>query len=294
MIRRRMAMKWLIIFLIPAVFIYTWLLVMPLLDTMRLTFYSSAGGTDRWIGLGNYEFIFGNEFMWSRFVNAMVNNLVYFVIHLAVQIPLGILLAGLLTVPKLRGRAAFRTVFFIPTTLSVVITGFLWQLILNPVWGIVDTPLLGRESTALPTLALISVWQYVGIPMIFFYAVLIRMPAELFEAAEVDGANQLQIFRRVKLPLMLPMIGIVTIVTYLSSLNAFDLIFAVRGSYAGPNYSTDIFGTLFYRTAFGADDVTLGSLTLGATVATLVFIVMLIGSLIYLFFVQRRLVTYDY
>jgi raffinose/stachyose/melibiose transport system permease protein len=156
----------------------------------------------------------------------------------------------------------------------------------------VETPLLGREATALPTLSLMSVWQYVGIPMIFLYAVLLNIPKELDEAAKVDGASGWQIFWRVKFPLLAPMFGIISVITYIANFNAFDLIYAVQGPQAGPNFSTDIFGTLFYRTFLGAQTAT-GSVTLGATVASLMFITILIGVALYLLLIHRRLRSYQ-
>src|SRR5207253_9858844 len=131
--------------------------------------------------------------------------------HSLVQTPLGLTLALLLTAQGIRGQQVYRTLIFAPTVLSVVVIGFIWRLILSPLWGIVGTPYLGQASTALPTLSLISVWQWVGIPMIFFYAVLIAIPHDVIEAARVDGAGALRIFRSVTLPLILPMLGVITI-----------------------------------------------------------------------------------
>ena len=89
-----------------------------------------------------------------------------------------------------------------------------------------------------------------------------------------------------------PTIGIVAILTFVGNFNAFDLIYAVQGGLAGPEFSTDIMGTLFYRTFFGFQ-LQLGSPTLGATVAGMMFLIILFGVCLYLFGVQRRLVTYQ-
>ena len=105
-------------------------------------------------------------------------------------------------------------------------------------------PWLGLPETALITLSLISVWQFVGIPMMLFYAALIGIPEELTEAARVDGASPWAIFWRIKFPLILPTVGIVSILTFVGNFNAFDLIYTVKGALAGPNFATDIMGTL--------------------------------------------------
>jgi raffinose/stachyose/melibiose transport system permease protein len=151
---------------------------------------------------------------------------------------------------------------------------------------------LGKESSALLTLALISVWQFVGIPMMLIYASLLAIPEELLDAAYVDGASPLRIFWQIKLPLILPTLGLVTILTFIGNFNAFDLIYAVKGALAGPNFSTDILGSFFYRTFFGVQS-SLGSATLGSTVASLMFLVILAGVMVYFWVVQRRLHRYQ-
>jgi raffinose/stachyose/melibiose transport system permease protein len=128
--------------------------------------------------------------------------------------------------------------------------------------------------------------------MLLFYAALIAIPYELIEAAKVDGATEWTVFWRVKFPLILPTVGIVAILTYVGNFNAFDLIYTVKGALAGPNFSTDIMGTLFYRTFFG-QQLQLGNPTMGATVAGMMLLIILAGVVIYLFGWQRRVVTYD-
>jgi raffinose/stachyose/melibiose transport system permease protein len=192
-----------------------------------------------------------------------------------------------------------------PTMLSVVIIGFSWQLILSPLWGIAKMllqtiglgalfgPWLGQENTALLTVSLISVWQFVGIPMILIYTALLAIPDELVDAATVDGLNQFQTFIWVKLPLIWPTIGLVSVLTFVNNFNAFDLIYAMKGALAGPNFSADIMGTLFYRTFFG-NQLQLGDLSMGSTIATMMLVVILAGVMIYLFLIQRRMQRYAF
>jgi raffinose/stachyose/melibiose transport system permease protein len=278
-----------VVFLAPALLIYSMFAIYPLVESLRLSFFTVEDGQLVFAGLANFTYLLTDSFAAPRFWNAFVNNFQFFAIHLLVQNPIGLLIAALLTSGVLRrSEGVYRTLIFIPTTLSVVIVGFIWQLILSPLWGLVETPLLGRPGTALTTLSLMSVWQYVGIPMVFLYAVLINIPKELDEAGRVDGANGWQVFWRVKFPLLAPMFGIISVVTYIANFNAFDLIYAVQGASAGPNFSTDIFGTLFYRTFLGTQ-TTRGSVTQGAAVASLMFITILIGVALYLLFIHRRL-----
>ena len=153
-------------------------------------------------------------------------------------------------------------------------------------------PWLGLEDTALNTLALISVWQFIGIPMMLFYAALLGIPEDLVEAAHVDGATSWNVFWKIKFPLILPTVGIVSILTFVGNFNAFDLIYTVKGALAGPNYSTDIMGTLFFRTFFG-QQLQLGNPEMGATVAAMMLLIILTGVVIYLVGWQRRITSYE-
>ena len=217
-----------------------------------------------------------------------------------VQNPIGLLLAALLSSQIVWGRALFRTLIFTPTILSVVLIGFSWRLILSPLWGIAKDilgifgleslyrPWLGLESSALVAISLISVWQYVGVPMLLFLAALLGIPDELIEAARIDGATGWGVFWRIKFPLILPTVGIVATLTFVGNFNAFDLIYTTQGALAGPNFSTDILGTFFFRTFFGVQ-LQLGNPTMGATIAGVMFLIILAGVLLYLFGWQRRL-----
>jgi raffinose/stachyose/melibiose transport system permease protein len=298
---------WLLVFfLAPAVVIYAVFSIYPLFATIFNSLYlRQPDGSYIFNGLGNFHTLL-TDTTWSvPFWNAFRNNCYFFFIHMCVQNPIGLALAAMLSLPRLRMRAAYRTLIFMPTMLSVVIIGFSWQLILSPLWGIAKmflqslgagflfAPWLGQENTALITISLISVWQFVGIPMILIYTALLAIPEELIDAATVDGLNQFQAFLWVKLPLILPTIGLVSILTFVNNFNAFDLIYAMKGALAGPNFSADIMGTLFYRTFFG-NQLQLGDLSMGSTIATMMFIIILIGVMSYLFLIQRRMQRYSF
>ena len=292
------------VFLAPAVIIYSVFMVFPLFDSIRLSFFASTDtGQEIFVGFNNFVRLMTDTIYSVRFWGALKNNVVFFIINMIVQNPLGLLLASLLASHGF-GKKFYRTVLFLPTVLSVVIIGFIWNLILNPLWGVTSGmmkavglgalygPWLGLERSALTTVSLISVWQFIGIPMILFYTALIAIPDELVEAARVDGANGWQTFWNIKFPLILPTVGVVTILTFVGNFNAFDLIYTMKGALAGPNFSTDIMGTLFYRTFFG-QQLQLGNPTMGATVATMMFLIILTGVLLYTFLWQRRVTSYE-
>src|SRR5579863_10295902 len=293
-------------FLGPAVAIYSAISIYPLIATIALSTYrSTSTGQPYFVGITNFVTLLTDSDWSTPFWNACWNNLKFFVVHMLVQNPIGIALAGLLSLPQLRLRGFYRTVIFLPTMLSVVIVGFAWNLILSPLWGVAEgalksvglgplfAPWLGLPSTALITLALISVWQFVGIPMMLIYAALLNIPEELVDAARVDGLGQFRIFWHIKLPLVAPTIGLVSILTFVGNFNAFDLIYSVKGALAGPNFASDILGTFFYRTFFGFQ-LQVGDPTMGATVATVMFFIILAGVCVYLFLIQRRMHRYTF
>ncbi len=292
-------------FLAVPLLIYTVFLIAPIADSLRLSLYAQpAGQPARFVGLGNYATLFGDPNWAPRFWGALGNNALFFCVHVLAQNPIGLLLAALLSSRKLAFRGVYRTLIFTPTMLSVVIVGFIWQLLLSPLWGVghrllsmvglgaLFRPWLGLEGSALVTLSLISVWQFVGIPLMLFTAALLSIPEEVTEAATIDGASPAQIFWRIKFPLILPTVGIVTVLTYVGNFNAFDLVYAVKGALAGPNFATDLLGTYFYRTFFGYQ-LQLGNPSMGAAVATVMFLIILAGVCLYLFGVQRRITRYE-
>lgn len=293
------------VFLAPAVLVYSALMILPLFSTLKLALFKEVDNTQIFAGLDNFRTLFGDPRWAKDFWNALGNNLWFFLIHMALQNPIGIGLAALLSNPRLRMRAFYRTAIFIPTILSFVIVGFGWKLILSPIWGIAPNmlaavglkswfaPWLGQEAYALTTLSLISVWQFVGIPMMLIYAALLAIPDEVLEAAECDGLTGWARFWRIQLPLILPSIGIISILTFVANFNAFDLIYSAQGALAGPNYATDILGTFLYRTFFGFQ-LQLGNPNMGAAIAFAMLMIILAGVSLYLFAIQRRLRRYQF
>ena len=302
----RKPVRWHIaVFLAPALAVYTALMIVPLFGTLNLSLFNETDNLRGFVGLGNFSTLFGDPRWSEQFWNALGNNAWFFLIHLLVQNPIGIALAAILSTPRLRMAAFYRTAIFIPTILSFVIVGFVWKLILSPIWGIAPgmldfiglkglfAPWLGKEEYALTTLALISVWQFIGIPMMLIYAALLSIPDEVLEASEMDGITGWSQFWKIKLPLILPAIGIISILTFVGNFNAFDLIYVAQGALAGPDFSTDILGTFLYRTFFGFQ-LQLGDPYMGSAIAGAMFGIILLGVCVYLFGIQTRLRRYQF
>src|SRR6202795_1461877 len=124
-------------FLGPALVIYTVFSIYPLIATMGLSTYTTdSSGAYHFLGFANFGTLLLDPDWSVHFWNAAKNNLIFFCVHMAVQNPIGIALAGLLSLPGLRLKGLYRTIIFLPTMLSVVIVGFSWNLILSPLWGV--------------------------------------------------------------------------------------------------------------------------------------------------------------
>ena len=290
-----------IFFLLPAVLVYVIFMAAPLFDSLRLSLYTGEGFTPTsFIGLQNYIDLFTNPLWRTRFFGALWHTCIFFAVHMLVQNSLGLFFANLLS-SDFKGRDFFRTLIFAPATLSVLVTGFLWTLILNPQWGAVNLtlnaiglkawakPWLGDENLALIVIALTSSWQWVGMPTVMFLAGLIGIPEELLEAARVDGASSWTVFWKIKFPLLMPVVGVVGILTFVDNFNAFDVIYAMAGAKGEPGYSTDLLATLFYRTGIaGEHPVGIPNMGMGATIATMTFAILMIGVLTWLYLSRNR------
>ena len=275
-------------YVIPALAFYVIFMAYPMLDSVRLSLYSGTAGSREFVGFANYVRLFTDEVVSKRFWNAFKNNWVFFGWHMILQNALGILFAAILTNRTMRGRQFYQTLIFIPCTIAVLVTGYLFKLMMNPVWagttlkkaglGFLVKPWLGDRSTALTCVSLVSVWQWVGIPTMMFVAAFQGIDDDLIEAASIEGATPWQQFTRIRIPLIIPVIGMVAIMTFVSNFNAFDVVFSMETLDGAPDYTTDLIGTLFYRYGIaGQHPVGIPEPGVGAAISTSIFFMLLCG-----------------
>ncbi|MBN2073535.1 MAG: sugar ABC transporter permease, partial [Actinobacteria bacterium] len=279
---------------------YTAFMILPLFNSMRMSFYTGSGIVpDQFCGMQNYIKLFTQFPFRDRLFNAFFNNVKFFLMVSFFQNVAGFFIAVLLT-RKIRGTKFYRTFFFIPTALSVIVVGFLFKLMLNPVWGIVDKilksiglgfiirPWLGDPATALPVLSIVTAWHMIGIPLIFFTAGMDGIPEEVIEASRIDGINIWGEVRHILFPLIKPIIGIVFILTFVGNFSEFEIVYSMETVYGNPAFATDVFGSFFYRTTFGTVMNVISDVGLGATIATIMFIIILIGVIFFLRLSRRE------
>jgi glucose/mannose transport system permease protein len=278
-----------------------------------LTAWNQIGGLKNllpdfpFVGLGNYQSIFATERFWP---NDIVNTIVFTVCFVALSFVVGLLLAILLD-QKVRGESIFRNIFLLPMALSFVVTGTIWAWIFNPQTGInqlldplglnaVRTALLGfaplqpiwsvldalhinilrfglstDPRSALATIVIAAAWQMSGFVMAMFLAGLRGISEEIREAARVDGASEIQIYWKILIPQLRPVIISVIVLLGYISLKIFDLVFVMtRG---GPGVSTDFPSIFLFDSAFKSNQW-----ARGAAVAVVMLLISAVVVLPYL------------
>lgn len=229
------------LFVFPAVIIFTVFYIIPFIWVFQLGFYEWDGilPTKAFIGLANFkEIIFQDKSWWQSMWNAGYITL----IALTFQNALAFLLA-LACDREIKLKNFYRVIFFIPPVLSEIVVGMAWRFIINDIDGanIINRTLVGiglpqlvhnwlsDPKTALTAVALVHSWKGFGWGFLIFLAGLQIIPRELYEAARVDGANAWHSFTRITIPLMIPVIVLVAILTILGTMQAFVLIIGLVG-----------------------------------------------------------------
>ncbi|CAH0140272.1 carbohydrate ABC transporter permease [Microbacterium sp. Bi128] len=266
-------------YLIPAVVLYGWFLLYPMLDAVRLSFFEWSGfRTEQpsFVGIDNYITLFTQD---AVFWTAFRNSVLWVIASLVIPTGIALLLALGLN-RKMIGRNLMRAVFYIPAVFASITVAAMWRWIYNPTLGFVNQALtsvglgewtqswLGDPQFALASIFIANIWQAVGFSMVLFLAGLQTVPVELVEAAKLDGANAWQRFRAVTVPALRPTTVVVVILTIINSLKVFDLVVGMTGG--GPAQSTQVLALWSYTQSF-----TNHQFGMGGAVATVLLIVTL-------------------
>jgi raffinose/stachyose/melibiose transport system permease protein len=281
---------WILFFVLPGLLIVTVFIVAPLFMSMFNSLFSwKSIVRDQFVGLENFKKIMTQYPYKERFFKAIGNNVEWFLSTMFIQNSLGILF-GYLLYKKIAGAAFYQRVFFIPVLFSIVAVGFLWSLYMNPNMGIINKLLkdlglqsftrawLGDEALATPSIIAVNIWRWVGFPTLVFYAGFNSVPLEVVEASYLDGVGEIRLFTGIMIPLILPSIMIITVLTLIGSLNVFEQIYTMAGLEGGPYFSTDTLGTLFYRTAFGGVDSGIPEIGIGSAIGVVIYLMTFLAS----------------
>ncbi len=288
-----------LLLLLPGLALYLLIQVGPSLATAVYSFTDASGirgAPVNWIGFENYD-----EFMFRGLASrdnlaALQRTLIFMVVVTTVQFSLGLLLALLLN-QKLRGRTIFRTLFFLPVILGVVIQGLMWKLFLFPGggpvaevfgwFGIQSEFLGGAPTEAFVWVMVVQIWANAGITMVIFLAGMQTIPTDLYEAARIDGASGWSLFKNITWPQLTPAVNTNFLLNIIGSLQAWQLFLVLIGYRPG----TQVLGYLVFAEGFGQ---TTGSVSAAfrqgyaAAASIVLFFLVLIFGLSANWFVTRR------
>lgn len=264
------------LFLVPALAVFGFAVLWPVVQTGWYSLTEWNGfGAQVFVSVANYVRIATD----ALFAQSFLHVIIYILATLVLEVLAGLILAGI--VSSRRGTLWFRVAIFTPVMLPMVVVAVLWSFVYNPDFGLVNGFLaavglddwqrvwLGDPATALIAICVVSGWVFAGFYMIIFYAAFRQLPAEVLEAAKLDGANEWQLFWRIKVPMIRNAVEVGILLCVTGGFQGFDLFYVLTNG--GPYYSTEIPTTYLVRSVFKNGEVGYGSAM--AVVLTLVVVV---------------------
>jgi ABC-type sugar transport system permease subunit len=259
-------MYYAILFLAPGLAIYLVFMLYPFLNTIYLSFTDWNGATvDKdFVGLSNYVEMFGS----AAVLRAFFNNVIWVIIGTISPVVLGLFLALLLW-SGARGSLIFRTIYFLPFILPLVVVALAWGWIFHPLFGPVNKVLdsvgfeqlsrgwLGDPNTALYAVLISAIPGATGLVVMILFAALQNVDVSQVEAAMIDGANWAQRAWYIIIPQLAPVITMVTAITLIGGFAVFDNVFVMTGG--GPGHASEVLGTYTYQVAFQQNQAGYGS-----------------------------------
>jgi raffinose/stachyose/melibiose transport system permease protein len=279
------------LFVLPGLVIVLTFIVIPLFMSMFNSLFSWNQLLRKdFIGLGNFRKLFSGYPYRDLFLNALHNNVTWFVMTMLIQNTLGLFFGYFLS-RNVPGHKVFQRIFFLPVLFSIVAVGYLWGLYLRPN-GLVNNILallgksdwrqawLGDTKYATASIILVNIWRWIGFPSLVFMSAVDNVPLECLESAYLDGAGEWKMFWKIVFPLIIPSVTIIVVLTIIGSLNVFEQVYTMAGLDGSPNFATDTIGTLFYRTAFGSVDAGSPEIGIGSAISVIIYGMTFIFSLI--------------
>jgi multiple sugar transport system permease protein len=291
--------RWVYAFLTPTLLLYSAYTLWPILASAHYSLLDWNGfdSEGTFVGLANYVELMGDPQFW----NAFRTTLVFLVLAVPLRVGLALVLAIVLNDSRLPFARLFRTAIFLPVVTTGAIVGVVMRFVLDPTGGpinvalvdsgLLDRPVnfLGQAGLALYSAVGIWVWKWLGVTLIYWLAALQTIPKDLYEAARIDGAGRIELFGYVTLPLLVPFLIIITLITAVEATNVFDLLLTLTGG--GPFYATEVIDIFIYRQAFAANIPRLGYASAAALFFGLCIVLLAAAQIIVRGALRRRLGT---
>ncbi len=263
------------LFVLPALVGTLIFIIIPVICSFALSFSKwDLLSPIEFVGLENYRLLFKEPL----FYKILINTVVFAISTSVFGVIIPLILACILN-SKIRGSEFFKTAYFLPFITPMIVVGVIWEWIFDPNIGFINYILnihinwLYDSNFAMPALIIVSVWKLIGYNMIIFLGALSAISQNMFEAAKIDGANPIQTFIYVTVPLLSPSIFFVVIITAISSFQVFDLIYLM--TQGGPLDSTNVLVYSIYKNAFEYFNVGKAS-----AIAYVLFFIILVLTLI--------------
>lgn len=263
------------LFILPALVGTLIFIIIPVICSFGLSFAKwDLLNPIQFVGLANYREIFSEALFYKILLNTIVFALATSVLGVIIPLVLACILNS-----KVRGSEFYKTAYFLPFITPMIVIGVVWEWIFDPNIGLLNHVLhlhinwLYDTHFAMPALIIVSVWKLIGYNMVIFLSSLAGISQSMFEAAKIDGANELQTFKNVTVPLLSPTIFFVVIITAISSFQVFDLIYLM--TQGGPLNSTNVLVYAIYQNAFEYFNVGKAS-----AIAYVLFVIILVLTLV--------------
>ena len=233
------------VFVLPTLIAFTIGFLAPFVLGVYLSFCKFTTVTDaKFIGLSNYAKILGDgDFLHSLWFTAL------FTIVTVLLINIFAFAVAMLLTKNIKGTNIFRTVFFMPNLIGGIVLGYVWQLLLNGILAHIQKTLTYSSKYGFWGLVILMLWQQVGYMMIIYISGIQNIPGELIEAAQIDGANKVQLLRYVTIPMVMPSITICTFLTLTNGFKLFDQNLALTNG--GPDKMSEMLALNIYYTFYG-------------------------------------------
>lgn len=252
---KRLDERWQV-YIFPA---FVWIMliaIFPVIYNLYLGFFDmGAGGKLNFVGIDNYKTIFTSSVFHTILWNTVIWTIGIMFSLLFISLGLSILLNQ-----NIRGKTLYRIIFFLPWVIPGVVAGIVWEYMLNPSWGIINRllsdfgliaayyPWLGTQETSLLSVMFVYIWRVSPFSIIMFLAGLQSIPEELYESAQIDGANNFKQFIYITIPQLMPVIKVVMLLLTIWTFNSFDITYAL--TQGGPLYSSEILAMRIYTYGF--------------------------------------------
>lgn len=278
------------LFILPTMIGLIILNIIPIFQTIYQSFFKTGdfGKGNIFIGADNYIKMFGDAEVWQ----AVINTFKYALIEVPFSIVIALVLAVLLN-RKIKGRAAYRTIFFLPMVAAPAAIAMVWRWLFNSEFGLLNHVFgtkinwISDQKIAVFAIGIIGVWSIIGYNMVLFISGLQEIPGDYYEAASIDGATGVKQFFKITIPLLSPTIFFVTITRVIGGLQVFDLIYMVMDKDNPALYKTQSLVYLFYQNSFVENNKGYGS----TIVVLLLAIIMLIT--VFQMIAQKKWVHYN-